>query len=374
MARPTHLEIDCTALLHNLKQVKRIAPNSQVIAMVKANAYGCGINKVAPALAGRVDALGVACIEEAIAIRHLGIQDDCILFQGIFSADELALVVHYQLQCVLHHPYQLQWLLANRLNAKLKVWIKVNTGMHRLGFAPNEVNQVIDALLACPWVDDDIGLLTHIACADEPANPENQSQLDVFNAINVPIATVKRSISNSAAILALPAAHVDVVRPGIMLYGVSPFMHQSGYELGLIPVMRFVSAISAIYNYPANARVGYGGIWQTQRPSIIGVVPVGYGDGYPRHIAANTPLWVNGSQAPIVGRISMDMLTVDLTDCPNVQVGDSVELWGKHIPVEKIALSASTIGYELLCQVSPRVRDLPSSALRAPLPLGGDEK
>ncbi|KTC81467.1 alanine racemase [Legionella brunensis] len=356
MARPTRVQIDATALLHNLNFIKRCAPGSKVIAMVKANAYGCGLAAVVPVLEGQVYAFGVACLEEAMAIRALGIRSDCVLFQGVFNPEELHLVAAHKLQCVIHQPYQLQWLLANPLANKIRVWVKVNTGMHRLGFAPQEVHEIINALTNCPWVDSEIGLMTHLACADEPDHPSNQRQLQVFRELDLPAIKLTKSISNSAAILALPETHADVVRPGIMLYGVSPFNNQTGQELGLMPVMRFVSAISAIHHYPAQARVGYGGTWQTSRPSIIGVVAVGYGDGYPRHIAQNTPVWVNGSHVPIVGRVSMDMLTVDLTNCPEVKVGDPVELWGQHIPVESIALSAGTIAYELLCQFSPRVR------------------
>ncbi|CEK10204.1 alanine racemase [Legionella hackeliae] len=356
MARPTRVQIDATALLHNLNFIKRRALNSKVIAMVKANAYGCGLSAVVPVLEGQVYAFGVACLEEAMAIRALGVRSDCVLFQGIFSPDELYAAASHKLQCVIHQPHQLQWLLSTPLSNKIKIWVKVNTGMHRLGFDPQEVYGVMDALRTCPWVDSEIGLMTHLACADEPENPSNQNQLRIFRELDLPDTQLIKSISNSAAILALPDTHADVVRPGIMLYGVSPFSHQIGQELGLMPVMRFVSAISALHHYPANARIGYGGTWQTSRPSIIGVVAVGYGDGYPRHIAENTPVWVNGTHAPIVGRVSMDMLTVDLTHCPGVKIGDAVELWGQHIPVESIALSAGTIAYELLCQFSPRVQ------------------
>ncbi|ASQ46468.1 alanine racemase [Legionella clemsonensis] len=356
MARPTRVQIDATALLHNLNFIKRRAPNSEIIAMVKANAYGCGLSSVAPVLEGRVRAFGVACLEEAMAIRDLGIRSDCVLFQGIFNPEELQVVATQQFQCVIHQPHQLQWLLAKPLPNKIKVWVKVNTGMHRLGFAPQNVHEIISTLKACPWVHPEIGLMTHLACADEPDNPSNQHQLKIFKELDLPAGKIIKSISNSAAILALPETHADVVRPGIMLYGVSPFANQTGQELGLMPVMRFVSAISAIHHYPAQVRIGYGGTWQTNRPSVIGVVAVGYGDGYPRHIAQNTPVWVNGMQVPIVGRVSMDMLTVDLTHCSEVKIGDPVELWGQHIPVESIALSAGTIAYELLCQFSPRVR------------------
>lgn len=356
MARPTRVQIDAKALLHNLNRVKQCAPNSKVIAMVKANAYGCGLPAVVPVLEGQVHAFGVACLEEAMAIRALGVRSDCVLFQGVFSADELQTVAAHKFQIVIHHSHQLQWLLTTPLSTKIKVWVKVNTGMHRLGFASHNSVDIITALMNCPWVDEEIGIMTHLASADEPDHPSNQNQLRAFRELELPEVKLIKSIGNSAAILALPDTHVDVVRPGIMLYGVSPFANQIGQELGLIPVMRFVSAISAIHQYPAQARIGYGGIWQTTKPSIIGIVAAGYGDGYPRHIAQNTPVWVKGYQAPIVGRVSMDMLTVDLTDCPGVAIGEPVELWGQHIPVETIALSAGTIAYELLCQFSPRVR------------------
>jgi alanine racemase len=355
MPRPCYVQIDSRALLHNVNQVKRQAQGCKVIAMVKANAYGCGLAAITPILEGQVDALGVACLEEALAIRNLGVRSDCVLFQGIFDAEELPIVAAHQFQLVIHQSNQLQWLLATPLANKIKVWVKVNTGMHRLGFAPQEVNEVVTALINCPWVDSEIGLMTHLACADEPDHPANQNQLQLFRELNLPQVKLIKSISNSAAIIALPDTHVDVVRPGIMLYGVSPFANRTGQELGLLPVMRFFSAISAIHHYPDAAAIGYGGIWQTSKPSTIAVVAVGYGDGYPRHIKHNTPVWVNGHYAPIVGRVSMDTLTIDLTDCPEVAIGEPVELWGQHIPVETIALSAQTIAYELLCQLSPRM-------------------
>ena len=358
MTRPTHVYIDTAALLHNIGRVKQCAPGKKIIAMVKANAYGCGLSSVLPELDGHVDAFGVACLEEAIALRALGSRSDCVLFQGVFSADELQVVARQDFQCVVHQQQQLQWILNTPLAAKIKVWVKINTGTHRLGFEPNELEDVLRALLACPWVDDDLGLMTHLACADEPEDPYNQFQLQCFNNLTLPSGSpyIKRSIANSAAILSLPTMHADIVRPGIMLYGVSPFANQCGTELGLIPVMHLISAISTIHHYPPYARIGYGGTWQSTKPTIIGVVAVGYGDGYPRRIGIDTPTWVNGFIAPVVGRVSMDMLTIDLTACPSVRVGDKVELWGQHIPVETVAKSAGTIAYELMCHMSSRVR------------------
>lgn len=356
MSRPTRVHIDATALLHNVRRVKQCAPNKQIIAMVKANAYGCGLSAVLPVLEGEVDAWGVACLEEALAIRRLGSRSDCILFQGVFHPEELPIAAENNLQCVIHHPDQLDWILKTPLSKKMKVWVKVDTGMHRLGFFPQEVKAVIDSLKDCSWVKKEMGLMTHLANADEPSLSSNQEQLHCFNQLSFAHVKLVRSIANSAAIMALPEAHADVVRPGIMLYGVSPLAHQVGVDLGLMPVMRLTSAISAIHHYPAHTRIGYGGTWQSDKPSIIGVVAIGYGDGYPRHIQSNTPTWVNGSIAPVVGRVSMDMLTIDLTHCPDVKLGDAVELWGPHIPVERVAQSAGTIAYELLCHMAPRVR------------------
>lgn len=356
MARPTYVHIDSAALLHNVNRVKQYAKGKKIIAMVKANAYGCGLSSIIPELEGHVDAFGVACLEEAMAVRALGSRSDCVLFQGVFSADELHLIARQRFQSVVHHKQQLEWILATPLTTKIKVWVKVNTGMHRLGFAPSEVTDIINALLACPWIDSDIKLMTHLACADEPERSDNLTQLRCFNNIDIPNMTMTRSIANSAAIISLPDAHADIVRPGIMLYGVSPLINQIGNDLHLIPVMHLISAVSVIRHYPPFARVGYGGTWQSDKPTTIGVVAIGYGDGYPRHIAAGTPTWVNGFVAPIVGRVSMDMLTIDLTNCPSVKEGDKVELWGKHIPVEIVAKSAGTIAYELMCRIAPRVR------------------
>jgi alanine racemase len=213
----------------------------------------------------------------------------------------------------------------------------------------------MNALLTCSWVDKNIGLMSHLACADEPKRAENIKQMSLFQEIQIP-GFSQRSIANSAAIISFPQFHADVVRPGIMLYGVSPFANQTATDLGLIPVMRFMSAISAIHFNPSSIQVGYGGTWSSDKPSVIGVVAAGYGDGYPRHISANTSVWVKGREVPIVGKVSMDMLTVDLTNHPDIQVGESVELWGAHILVEHIAKSAGTIGYELMCQISERVR------------------
>lgn len=356
MTRPTYIHISTSALKHNVLQVKQLAPGKKIIAMVKSNGYGCGLNKVIPTLENHVDAFGVACLDEAIKVYELSPHSQCLIFQGIFSADELIMLENYPFQCVVHQARQLEWIVNTPLKKMLKIWVKVNTGMNRLGFEPHEVNEVIRSLHNIPWVDKSIGLMTHLACADEPTHVNNAVQANCFNQLTLPPAIqLTRSMANSATIISNSSAHFDAVRPGIMLYGASPFSTISAAELNLIPVMQFSSAISSLFQCKQNAYVGYGSTWQAKRDSVIGVVAVGYGDGYPRHIANNTLVSVNGFKAPIVGRVSMDTLTIDLTDCREIREGDKVELWGQDIPIETVAKSAGTIPYELLCQVSQRV-------------------
>lgn len=355
MSRPTKIIIEPRALLHNVAQIKQLAPGKQVIAMVKANAYGCGVRAVVPILEGHVDGFGVACLEEALTIHAMGGQTPCILFQGVFTPDEFLTVSQHGFACVIHQHHQLQWLLNTSLPKPVKLWVKVNTGMNRLGFKPCELREVMSALEDCSWVDKDIGLMTHLACADEPQREENAEQIALFQQIDINGFT-KRSMANSASIISFPQTHADVVRPGIMLYGVSPFSNRTAPELGLVPVMRFMSAISAIHHNSLPVQVGYSATWSSSKPSIIGIVAAGYGDGYPRHIAPNTPVWIKGREVMIVGRVSMDMLAVDLTNHPDIGIGEPVELWGAHILLERVARSAGTIGYELMCQLSERVR------------------
>lgn len=353
VSRPTRVAVNAHALIHNLKVIKRLAPRQKICAMVKADAYGCRLSKVVPVLEGQVDFFGVASITEALAIHTMGSQTPCLLMQGVFTEDEYYKASQYEFSCVIHQMRQLQWLLQNPLPKPIHLWIKVNTGMHRLGFQVQELQDVVQALKTCPWIADNLGLMTHMACSDEPLRQENQAQLALFNEIKMP-EFKQHSIANSAAIVAMPESHADMVRPGIMLYGVSPFMNLNARDLGLKPVMQFTSLITAIQTYPAGAQIGYGGIWRAAKTSVIGLVAVGYGDGYPRHIDPNTPVWIKGREVPIVGRVSMDTLTIDLTNHPDIQIGDLVELWGTHLLVETVAQSAGTIGYELLCQVTNR--------------------
>ncbi len=361
MARPTRIEIDVSALKHNLKQVRACLDEQAIIAMVKADAYACGVKFVVPALdACDVHAFGVASLREAKAVRAYT-KKPCILFQGVFSADELFDVVKFKFEMVVHEQRQLEWLLNTALDVPIRVWVKIDTGMHRLGFRVDEAQDVLLKLEACPWVQDDIAVLTHLASADTPGSIQNQLQYQSFQNLNLPQNHYMKSMANSAAILSNSNTHAgqffDAVRPGIMLYGVSPFFDQEGHALGLKPVMQFVSQITAIHQILPGESVGYGATWEAKRPTKIAVVAVGYGDGYPRHIAPNTPVYIEGKMVPIVGRVSMDMLMIDMTDFNDINIGARVELWGKNLPVERIARAAGTIGYELLTQISPRARE-----------------
>ncbi|NCX96803.1 MAG: alanine racemase [Chitinophagia bacterium] len=355
MTRPTCLYIKEDALLNNLEVIKKCAPNSKIIAMVKANAYGCGVRKVVPILKPNIFAFGVACIEEALEIRDIDATANCILFEGVFSKQELDLAYLHNMQIVIHQQRQLDWLLECPSNEKIRVWVKFNTGMHRLGFLEEEVSDIMQKLYDCPWVDKPIGMMSHFASADDVDNINNIKQVDRFLRITNNYDAIMLSMANSAAILALPNSHFDVVRPGLMLYGVSPLTDKSADELGLEPVMRFVSEVTEIHNYDAFSAIGYSGTWYSDKPSRIGVVPVGYADGYPRLINTAAKVWVAGNIVPIVGRISMDMLTIDLTTCKNVQIGEEVELWGQYISVNDVANTAGTIGHEVIARIGDRV-------------------
>lgn len=357
MVRNTGVIIDKAALRHNLSEVSRRAPQKKIIAMVKGNAYGCGLESIVPTLSTTVDALGVSCMSEAVAIRKLGVEQTCVLFAGIFARDELEYASTHNIQVVVHAAWQLEIILNTRLAVPLQVWIKLDSGLHRLGFSPGDIIGVYQQLIDCRWVDVQMGLMSHFACADNPEHPLNQQQLECFMAVQHSLPKgggLCLTMANSAAIIANPAAHFDCVRPGIMLYGVSPFANTTAQALNLQPVMHFHANIIAIHDYPAGESIGYGATWKTSRPSRIAVVAAGYGDGYPRRIQPNTLVAVQGVHVPIVGRVSMDYLTIDISSSPQISVGDSVELWGNHIPIETVASSADTIAYELLNQFRSR--------------------
>lgn len=351
--RPTRAFIDTHALRANLARLRQLAPGPKITAVLKANAYGHGQLVVARAL-DEADAFGVAFLEEALELRNGGITKPILLLEGFFGATELPFLQRYGLWTVVHQREQVEALEQAHLERPIKVWLKVDTGMNRLGFEPEQVAQMHARLSACASVAQPVNLLSHFASADEPENPQTRAQLACFEQATAGLAGL-RSLCNSAGTLLWPQAHADWIRPGVMLYGISPLADQTGQDHGLLPVMRLESQLIATRFTRAGETIGYGGAYTVANDTVIGTVAIGYGDGYPRHAPTGTPVLINGHEVPLVGRVSMDMITVDLGRVPVGKVGDKAILWGKELPVERIAHLADTIAYELLCGVTRRV-------------------
>lgn len=345
--------VDTAALRHNLARVRETAPGSRVLAVIKANAYGHGIVPAAVALTD-ADGFAVARLEEGIALRVAGLRHRVLLLEGVFAADELIQAAKHRFDIMVHDAAQLALLDAHRGGSRFNVWLKIDTGMNRLGFRPEQAPGVLARLHACAAVVQPPTLVTHLACANEHDVEVTRAQLDLFDRLTAGVPG-ERSIANSAATIRCARARRDWVRPGLMLYGVSPFPDRSAAELGLKPAMTLTTRVIAVKEVGSGECIGYGGEWRAGRLTRIAVAAAGYGDGYPRNTRSGTPVLVNGGRATLVGRVSMDMLTVDVTDLPDVSVGDPVVLWGAGVPVEEIARAAGTIPYELLCNVSRRV-------------------
>ena len=345
--------IDSAALRANLKAIRARAPTSRVMAVVKANAYGHGLVPTALALAD-ADAFAVARLEEAVALRDNGLRRRIVLLEGVFDAAQLAQAAQLELDLVVHEPLQIALLEAYRGAKPLPLWLKVDTGMNRLGFRPEQFRAAWQRLQNLRPAPTQLRVLTHLACADEADCRVTAEQLQRLAPLVAGL-DVELSIANSAAILALPATHGAWVRPGLALYGVSPFAAQRGAQLGLRPAMTLESTVIAVRDVDAGERVGYGGVWRAPRSSRLAIVAAGYGDGLPRSIPSGAVVLIGGVRAPLAGRVSMDMIAADITDLPPVSVGDRVELWGTHLPVEELAAAAGTVPYELLCGVSQRV-------------------
>jgi alanine racemase len=345
--------IDSAALRSNLAVIRARAPHSRVMAMVKANAYGHGLVPTALALPD-ADAFAVARIEEAQALRSAGIAQRIVLLEGIQTREQLTMAAELQLDLVVHELGQIELLEAWQGVLRFSLWLKVDTGMNRLGFPVSAFASAWSRLKALRPAPLELRVLTHLACADERANPANARQLaalaPLLHGLNVEV-----SIANSAAILDLPATHAQWVRPGLALYGVSPFGGELGAKFGLRPVMTLESTVIAARDVAVGETVGYAAAWRASRPSRIAILAGGYGDGLLRSIPNGAEVMVNGRRVPLTGRVSMDMIAVDVTDLPAVAVGDRAELWGPNMPVEELAAAAGTIPYELLCGVSQRV-------------------
>ncbi|TVP13322.1 alanine racemase [Shewanella sp. KCT] len=346
-------EISGDALKANLKRLRQLAPQSKVMAVVKANGYGHGLLNVAHCLAS-ADGFGLARLEEALELRAGGVSAKLLLLEGFFRPSDVATLVEHDIDTVVHHESQLEMLEAASLAKPVTVWMKIDTGMHRLGFNLGQFEAIYQRLLACANVAKPINLMTHFACADEPDNPATAEQARRFEQMTADLPG-DRTLANSAATLYWQATQADWIRPGIALYGVSPVVGDLGRNHGLEPAMELVSQLIAVRDHKAGDPVGYGSYWCAKQDTKLGVVAIGYGDGYPRNAPEGTPVWVNGRLVPVVGRVSMDMLTVDLGLDATDKVGDTAVLWGKALPVEEVAEHIGTIAYELVTKLTPRV-------------------
>lgn len=353
MSRGTEITLNSVALRNNFARVRELAPNSKILSVVKANGYGHGAKWVAQTLSSS-DGFGVAHIEEAKELRESGITQPIILLEGVFDQEELKLAIELKCDLVVHQLEQIELLERLQFDESFAVWLKINTGMNRLGFAIAEVDNSWQRLQACSSVKA-VHLMTHFACADTAEAPLNDKQWNAFKPFIDQYEAVA-SAANSAATVQLPHAQLDWVRPGIMLYGSSPVEGKTAQALGLQPVMNFNARVIALQSVAAGESVGYVARWTAENDSLIAVISVGYGDGYPCHAPEGTPVLVAGQSVPLVGRVSMDMITVDVSHLPQVSVGDKVELWGDNLSVDEVASAVGTIGYELLCKVTERVR------------------
>ncbi len=353
--------INLAALRDNLDRVRALAPHSGIVAVIKANAYGHGLLPVARALAPGIGILALARIEEALVLRQHGIDQRLLVLSSHPDLAQLRVCAEQAIEPVVHDEATAKLIMRQTFAAPLRVWLKIDTGMHRLGVPPANAAGLCRQLQQTPGVSE-VVLMSHFASAESPDPALTQQQIQCFNQSTAGI-DAKRSIANSAAIIQHPTAHRDWVRPGIMLYGANPL--GEGATPALSPVMTLRSRLIAVRDIGANEGVGYNHIWRSSRPTRIGTVAAGYGDGYPRHAANGTPVLVNGRRAPLAGRVSMDTITVDLGEHPEARPGDPVVLWGEGLPVNEIAAHADTIAYELLTRVSERVNfrylDPPSS-------------
>ncbi len=355
MSRPLVAEISLAALRHNLSVVRRCAPASRAFAVIKANGYGHGMLRVAAALK-EADGFAVLSLSEAQQLREAGFEQPILMLEGFFSADELPQIAKLGVAVVVHAPWQVAAINSAPVTG-VNVFLKINTGMNRLGFPPHEVADACRALRLGGRLDRCV-LMTHFATADDERGIADQ--LAQFASATDGVRG-EHCMANSAAILRYPQAHADWVRPGIMLYGASPFADQTAAALDLRPVMTLKSKLIAVQSVSAGEAVGYGRTFVAEQAMTVGIVACGYADGYPRHAGTGTPVLVEGQRTRLLGRVSMDMLAVDLTPVPLAGVGSTVVLWGEGLPVEEVAAAAGTISYELLTALAARVpvRELP---------------
>lgn len=352
--RPTQALINLSALRHNVSRVQHYAPDSKILAIVKANGYGHGSVTVAQAIAEQVHGFGVACLAEALILRQAGIKQRLLILEGFFNPQELPIIAEQALDIAIHSFEQIAILNTMKLPKPVTVWLKINTGMNRLGFKPEQIDEAIRLLSCNVNITRPLNWMTHFSDADAIDNPKTQRQLERFKPVMQTELGLK-TLANSAGIIAWPASYADYVRPGLMLYGASPILHTSAAEFGLQPVMTLCTELIAVNEVKAGEAIGYSGTWVAPENMRVGIAAIGYGDGYPLHAKSGTPILLNGQLTQLIGRVAMDMLTIDLRSQPKAKVGDPVVLWGEGLPIETIASWANTIPYELYCQISRRV-------------------
>lgn len=353
MARSAVATIHLDALRANLAHIRALSDNAKVMAVVKADAYGHGLERCARALTG-ADAFGVASIADGLRLRAAGHRNRIVVLSGPDAASDLAEMRRLDLEAVIHHDSQLEILAADRGAPRLRVWLKLDTGMHRLGFPAVRAAELHARLRGMQSVAPDIVLMTHFASSDEFDSDLTAHQIASFESATHDLPG-ERALSNSAGVLGWPKARGDWVRVGGLLYGLSVVDGKTGPDFGFSPAMTLGTRLIAINRISRGERVGYGSTYECAEDMDIGVAAIGYGDGYPRSACSGTPVLVNGAQAAIIGRISMDLITLDLRRASNACVGDTVMLWGPQLPAEVIARHAGTISYELTCGVTRRV-------------------
>jgi len=359
-SRNTQAVIDLNALIANYQYIDSLAVNSNTIAVIKADGYGHDASKVANALSSQVNLFAVGFIDEALALRADGITTPVLILEGPFKQSDLTIAQENNFSLMLHSNYQIQWLTSGLTGYTADIWLKVDTGMNRLGFHVEEISAVMAQLTQ--EQKSKLVLCSHFSSAEQIDSRKPIEQLNQLKAL-VLRHQCQFSMANSAGILNWPESHGDHTRLGLALYGISPVGNKQVTQ-PLIPVMTLQADIIAIHTINSGETVGYGDNWLATRPSIIATVAIGYADGYPRNAKAGTPVFINGNIAPLVGRVSMDMITVDITDLTkvvNVEIGDSVELWGKNISIDDVATNSDTINYELLTRVSKRVPKVAAS-------------
>ncbi len=353
MSRANEARLDLGALRHNLGIARELAPGSRLMAVVKANAYGHGAATIAPNLEPLVDALAVACIEEARELRAAGVKAPILLLEGPFEASEVGEASESNFWLMIDNEQHVAWVEEASVASPINCWLKIDSGMHRLGCAPADAQGFRQRLEDSANTTGQPVLVTHFASADNLESEQTREQLALFKATCQDLPGLQ-SAANSPGLLGWPESHLDWIRPGYMLYGNSPFAGDHAQADRLRPVMTLTSAVISVRDVPAGDSVGYAARWFAERDSRIATICIGYGDGYPRSAKNGTPVLINGKRAPMVGRVSMDMITVDVTDLPGVAIGDEVVLWGEGLPAKEVAMHADTIGYELTSRMPAR--------------------